>query len=432
MNLSATTESESRRFRRSAIIVAAVVCTVAFVDVPVPFFGSVVRLFALPVLALLVTSRSHFVPAGLGTVALLLPAYFLLPVIVNGSTNASDAVAGLVDQFIFIGVALLLARQLGDPERRLITTRTFVLFASVSGAVAMAQSAGLLPPLGRDLWGRAVSAAGSFRGAAFLADPNFLAVLLAATVPLGLSLRFVATRVISLVAIFGGIYATNSRAGMILGLLAVILVLVVRARRDSAGASARTTALWLVALLALALILNIGEQRDRIVDGLQIGLLNAQGTNASADPGADLSAADRRAFADAWLQLGIERFPFGAGVNAQDYIVVSTGLHNAAHNNFLQLLGQGGFSGLVIGAVTLISAVTLFRSRRSAFALSGLIVICGGFFLSYPGTLFLVLPVALADSQRAHGIDRLAIRKMSAKPLPAPRQSPRRTGSPYV
>ncbi|NRQ49128.1 O-antigen ligase family protein [Aeromicrobium stalagmiti] len=277
----------------------------------------------------------------------------------------------------------------------------YIFFSVVSGAVAFLQQQGLVGALGRDLWGRATAADGSLRGSGLLGDPNFLAVLLASSIPLIMQWHRLKARLPALAIVTAGLLSTNSRAGFILALVSVVILFFNRQRRGS-GQQPNSRGRGLVVTACIVLMIgfaaNVGGQRDRVLDGLQVAISGSAAISYQSDAAAEVSASDRREYAEAWMRLGVKSLPFGAGSNAQDFIETESGRQNAAHNNFIQLFGQGGIAGLLIGSLTLAAAVALFRHRNTNFALTGLTIVLGGLFLSYPGTALLAFPIGVADA----------------------------------
>ena len=140
---------------------------------------------------------------------------------------------------------------------------------------------GRLPPtiwhrraVGRDRWGYSTTASGDLRGAAFLAHPNFLAILLASVVPLIVSWRFRGLRAPALVVLGLGLYSTNSRTGIILAVVALLVSIAFSASNtNAASAGKRLKSVILVAFCLVTLFgLNVGGQRDRVFQAILIEL----------------------------------------------------------------------------------------------------------------------------------------------------------------
>ena len=403
----------------SSVFGSLLICTVLFVDVPVPFFGTVIRFAMIPCALLLIFGGPRVKVARLLVVVLCIPFYFLLPWLLDRYGIVMTPVAAMVEQLVMAGVAVLVAREVFSSCSRRFFADVFILFAVTSGVTAFAQRYDVIGPMGRDVWGRAATASGHFRGAGFLTDPNFLGVLLAASVPLIFHWGRGPLRPIALVAVTAGIFGTDSRAGLVLLLISVAFVSFDHVQSMFSGASSRLRggALLGVAALILVIVTNVGGQRDRVLDGVQAALSGTTENSRSDDSAADLSAVDRREFAEAWFHLGMNSLPFGAGLNGQDFIVTESGKHNAAHNNFIQMFGQGGVFGLIIVLVTIESAFMLFRRRDEEFSLTGLVVIFGGLFLSYPGSLLMLFPIGIADGMAAQKVVDRGARKADLRSI---------------
>lgn len=392
--------SRSATDPRTTWLAPGLVCLVLFVDVDVPFFGTIAQFALFAVIPTLLLGRQTVSPWRLGAAILLLPGYFLVPPLMDDRVDFGAAASGLVQHLTFAGVVLLAAREIVDPRTRRRLTDFIVWSATASAALAVLQRVGLIGPLGRDLWGRASTATGELRGSGLLPDPNFLAILLAATVPLAMTWERGRARAFVLVGLGAGIYATNSRAGLLLGVLALVVTVAALRRVGSPTVPRRGKHLMVVAgvVLVACFALDVGGQRDRVVEGVQAALGQTDRHAAPTDMAAQVSVEDRGDFLRAWMHLGVERFPFGAGVNAQDFIVTESGKRNAAHNNFAQALGQGGVFGLGIGLLTLGSFIFLARRRAEPIAMFGAATVVGGLFLSLPGTVLFLLPLGIADA----------------------------------
>lgn len=376
---------------------AVVICVALFTDVNVPGFGSSTRLAMLAAAVLLAFSHSGLTCRRTWLAIAFLPGYYALPALVDSSARFTEW-----DPLMAIGfglVAVLAARELQSEVGWQHLIDLTVLSAGISGLVALGQRQGNLPPLAIDLWGRATAADGTLRGAGFLPDPNFLAVLLAAAVPLAFSWRRARLRPIALLAIAAGLYATDSRTGMLLaiGVLGISIVLQRQSWGDVSRRRGRLLVQLAAALLVVSFAVNVGGQRDRLVGGLQTALSGDSSSSVSLDSAANVSAQDRREFAIAWFRLGWERFPFGAGVDAVQSISTESGKHNAAHNNFAQAFAQGGAFGVGIIVLTISSLLLFVRRRAEPFALFGGVIVLGGLFLSYPASVLFLFPIGLAD-----------------------------------
>jgi hypothetical protein len=239
-----------------------------------------------------------------------------------------------------------------------------------------------------------------------MADPNFLAVVLACVLPLVVNWRFRKLRWPATVIIGAGVYATDSRSGLLLAVVALALSMVNRpggrAMRAKGYAAMAAFMVCVVALFAL----DVGGQRDRVVEGVLIGL----GIQASEDRAHQdiASVLDRRELLLAWVDVGMDSLPFGSGIAAQDKAVTHAKYATGAHNTFVHALGQGGVSGLLIDLVILLCLACFIRRRTEPFAIMGIVIIAGGLVLSYPGLVFVVLPMGLADGIRAAGLGSMA------------------------
>jgi hypothetical protein len=404
--ISSRRNGESRRRLHGRLVEQPVVaifavCLLLFADVPVPLFGDSNRLLGVLILLILCFGgggrgiRTPFC----GTMAVLLPLFFLVPILVHYDVDAGEAAKVLLFQLLSLGGMVLIARALASDYRRRKLIDVLVLFALASAAIAILQRFGVLGPLGRDRWGYSTTDSNDLRGAGFLADPNFLAVLLASIVPLVVSWRFTRLRAPALLILALGLYSTNSRAGILLAVVALTLSIV--------GSTSATKAAFMakgrksVTLVAIGLIvlfaLNVDGQRGRAVEAflIEAGIQTSFGTGNSTDT---LVAHQRRNLLESWFGLGAQNLPFGYGFRTK------TDLGNAAHNTFATLFGEGGLIGLAIILVILVCFVFLVRRRSEPFAIMGMVVILGGLALSYPGMAFLVLPMGLADGILAAGL----------------------------
>jgi hypothetical protein len=375
-----------------------------FVDVQLPLIGSTNRLVALLILPLLLFGRRQISVPFCATAAFLLPVYYLVPPLVHPAVDAHNFETVFVSEMAALGAMVVLARMLSTEDQRRQLADMLICFALVSAAVAILQRYGGLEALGRDRWGHAVTASHDLRGAGFLADPNFLATLLAGVVPLAANWRFAWLRWPAIAILALGVNATDSRGGILLTVLALALLIV--GRLSSRSAATTTKGLKFVVVVAVCLFAlfasNVGGQRDRVVEGVLIGVGVQDVKGGSADPSAELSALSRRDALRSWVDLGFNGLPFGYGLGALDEVV--TPLEDrqvGAHNAFVHAFGEGGVAGLLIDLTILLSLACLVRRRSDPFALMGVIVVAGGLFLNYPGSVFMVLPMGLADGVRA-------------------------------
>jgi hypothetical protein len=397
------------------VVAIFLVCSLLFVDVSLPLIGNSTRLLAVLIFPLLLFGGGGVRTPFCATMYVLLPVYILVPILLHDEVGTFAAGAVLILELLSLAGMVLLARALANDIQRRKLTDMLVIFAVISAGVATLQRLGVLGPMARDRWGFSTTASGELRGAGFLADPNFSAILLASVVPLIVSWRFTHLRAPALVVLAAGLYSTNSRAGILLAVAALAFSLLTRTSTTKTALMAKgrkpivLLAICLIALFAF----NVGGQRDRVVQAVLIeaGIQNSVRTEHAVDA---FVAQERRQLLDSWIDLSIENLPFGVGIGTK------TDVADAAHNTFVTLFGQGGFIGLAIGVVILACFVCFVRRRSEPFAVMGAVIVLGGLTLSYPGMVFLVLPMGLADgilaarlgarpraepeSERVHGI----------------------------
>jgi hypothetical protein len=397
------------------VVAVFLVCLLLFVDVSLPIIGNSTRLLAVLIFPLLLFGGGGVRTPFCTIMYVLLPIYILVPILLHDEVGTFAAGAVLILELLSLAGMVLLARAIANDSQRCKLTDMLVLFAVISAAVATLQRFGVLGPMARDRWGFSTTASGELRGAAFLADPNFSAILLASVVPLIVSWRFTYLRAPALVILAAGLYSTNSRAGILLAVAALAFSLVTRASTTKKALVAKgRKPLILLAICLIALFaFNFGGQRDRVVQAVLIeaGIENSVRTEHAVDA---FVAQERRQLLDSWIDLSIENLPFGVGIGTK------TGVADAAHNTFVTLFGQGGIIGLAIGLTILACFVCFVRRRSEPYAVMGAVIVLGGLTLSYPGMVFLVLPMGLADgilagrlgarprtrseSERVHGI----------------------------
>lgn len=223
------------RFDAYAFLTSVAVGCLFLVDIDLPVVGGSNRVVAIAIFALLIFGRMNVrIRTPLcAAVAFLLPLYFLLPPLVHPDVEAGDFVTVFVLQMACVAAAVLLARQMTTERRRHRLIDVFVVLAVAAAIVAVFQRYGDLGPLGRDRWGRYMTEYEALRGTGFLADPNFLAVPLASVVPLSINWRFTQLRWPATVVLGAGVYATDSRAGILLTVLALGLSTASRLTRDT-------------------------------------------------------------------------------------------------------------------------------------------------------------------------------------------------------
>ena len=405
-----------RRDRRveQSVVAIVVICVLLFVDVQIPLFGSSTRLIAVSVFLLLLFGAGGIRTPFCATMFVLLSLYILVPIIFRPDGGVFSTARLLIDQMLSLGGMVLLARVLASDDQRRKLTDVLVLFALVSAAVAFFQRLGILGQLGRDRWapaGYSITASGDLRGAAFLADPNFFAILLASVVPLIVSWRFTWLRAPALAVLALGLYSTNSRAGICLAALALALSILTRTSTTNAGVMAKgRKSVTLVATCLVALFaFNFGGQRDRAVQAflIAVGVDDGVGTGHGIDA---FVARERRGLLEDWIHIGMDNLPFGVGMGTR------VDVPNAAHNTFVTLLGQGGIFGVAVGLTSLACLVVFVRRLREPFAIMGLVIVLGGLTLSYPGAVFLLLPMGLADG--------ILAARLGTRPRPASESPP--------
>jgi hypothetical protein len=393
------------------VIAVFLVCLLLFVDVSLPLVGNSSRLLAFLIFPLLLFGGGGVRATFCVTMLMLIPLYILVPIMFfPDDVGTFEAGKGLALGLLSVAGMVLLARALAIDHSRRQLTDILVLFALISAVVATLQRFGFMGPVGRDRWGYSTTALGELRGAGFLADPNYLAIMLASIVPLIVSWRFAWLRAPALVVIALGLYATNSRAGILLAALALIASLATRTRTANAGHITKGRKLvYLVAVALVALFaLNVGGQRDRAIQALliEVGIENNLRTEHAVDA---FVAHERRDLLDAWIDMGTEHFPVGVGTFPQP------GFPKAAHNTFVTLFGQGGIIGLAI-VLTILACLMCFVHRRmEPFAIMGIVIVLGAFTLSYAGA-YLILPMGLADGILAA---QLGLRVRAGPKLPA-------------
>ena len=404
------------REERSVVAIFAI-CMLLFVDVQLPVIGSSNRLVAVLTLPLLLFGRRRISTPFCATAAILLPVYYLVPPLVHPDVDAHNFETVFVYEMAALGAMVVLARVLSTEDQRRQLTDMLITLALVSATVAILQRYGGLEALGRDRWGRAVTASHDLRGAGFLADPNFLATVLASILPVAANWRFSRLRLPAIAILALGVNATNSRAGILLAVLA--LALTMASRLSSHRAPALTKGRKSVIVVALCLIVlfaaNVGGQRDRAIEGMLIGVGVHEVKHNSADPSAELSALSRRDALRSWVDLGFKGLPFGYGLGALDKVVTPFESRQVgAHNAFAHAFGEGGVAGLLIDLTVLLSLAYFFRRLSDPFAIMGVIVVAGGLFLNYPGSVFMVLPMGLADGIRAARLGRTQREELSS------------------
>jgi len=320
----------------------------------------------------------------------------------------------LIFQMLSLGGMVFVARAVASDDQRRKLTDMLVLFALASAVIASLQRFGILERLGRDRWADYTG-----RGVGLMADPNFLAVLLASVVPLIVSWRFTRLRTPALMVLALGLYSTNSLAGIFLALVALAVSMAGRMSTTNAAFTAKgRRSVTLVAICLVCLFaFNVGGQRDRAVEALllELGIQNSLGTG---DPTDAFVAHERRKLLESWVNLGVEKFPLGAGSGP------STELSKAAHNTFATLFGEGGIIGLAIVTTIMLCFVFFVRRRSEPFAVMGAVVLLGGLFLSYLGSVFLVIPMGLADGILAAWLGTRAQRAAESPPRQSERGDP--------
>lgn len=396
-----------------SVIALFAILALLFVDVSLPVIGSSNRMLAVVVFALLFFGRSRISTPFCATVAFLLPMYYLVPPLLHPEVDSHDFGTVLLFQLTAVGAMVLLARAMAIDDQRRQLADMLIVFAIASAIIAVLQRYGALDALGRNRWGHALTASQSLRGAGLMSDPNFLAILLASVIPLAVNWRLTRFRWLAVVILGAGVYATDSRSGLLLAALALILSITVgTAARGTAPRSSRQIAVAVIATgLVILFALNIGGQRDRVVEGVLIGIGVNEVSTASADLAAAQSAHTRREALREWVNVGLDGLPFGVGIGPDDGFVTRSSQGIVAHNSFVSAFAEGGVAGLLFGLTSLMCLACFIRRRTDPFAIVGMIAIAGGLFVTYAWCL--ILPLGLADGIRAA---RLGIGRDTAAP----------------
>ncbi|MFG1930072.1 O-antigen ligase family protein [Mycobacterium sp. NPDC048908] len=390
------------RGERSLVVILAI-SALLFVDIQLPVIGSSNRLLAVLVLPLLLFGRSHISTPFCAAAAFLLPVYFLVPPLIHQDVDAHDFITVFVFQMTAVGAMVLLARVLAHEDQRRKLTDALILFAIGSAMIATLQRYGALEPLGRDRWGHAVTVSDSLRGAGFLADPNFLAAALASVIPLALNWRFRRVRWLAVVVLGVGVNATDSRMGILLTVLALVLSVTagMGSRRDSVNSNRQKAVVVIAACLIALFAFNVGGQRDRVVEGVLIGV-GVHDVATTADAIAGGTAHSRRQAVLEWIDVGLNGLPFGVGIGADDGFATRSSTGLVAHNSYVSAFAEGGVAGLLLDVTVLLCVACFIRRRTEPFAIMGIILAASGLFLTYG--LCMIVPLGLADGIRAAGL----------------------------
>jgi hypothetical protein len=420
-----TSEADLRRDDRRVeqpVVAVLLVCLLLFVDVPLPLFENSSRLLALLIFPFLLFGGGRVPTPFCAVMYVLFPIYILVPIISSPDVGAFAVGKVLIVQLLYLGGMVLLARAVASDSQRRKLTDLIVLFALASSVLAILQRFGILGPLGRDRWGYSTTTAGDLRGAGFLSDPNFLAVLLASVVPLIVSWRFTWLRAPALVILAMGLYSTNSRAGILLAVIALVFSLASWMSTTNAAflARGRKSVTLVTIVLVVLFAFNVGGQRDRSLRAffIEAGIQS----NFGRVDAADIFVADeRKQLLASWINLGMNNLPFGIGMGTKNELA------NAAHNTYATLFAEGGMIGLAIILLILMCFAFFLRRGLEPFAIMGAVIVLGGIVLSYSGMVFLVLPMGLADGILAA---RLGIRSRpgsESAPTQAKRGGPETT-----
>ena len=314
----------------AAWLMAVLPALVLFVDISLPVLGSSNRFIMLVIIPLFLWRHVRITLKYCTGALFLLVGCFLVPALFVQGASFWGTISSIAFQVAMLGVAVLAARSGASTATRRLMLDALVALAAMSAVAALAQRYGGMPALGLDRWGRASSATGDFRGAALLSDPNFLAVGLAGCLPIVLKWhRSIRVRMVMAVTIVAGLYATDSRAGILLAVLGVAICL----SRDTVGLlrspdrrRVRRLVVISATCVSVLLLVNVGGQRDRLVDALLVAL-SIREVSDSVDAGAAVSARDRRELLGAWIDLGDFTVPGWGGPKpgrTHSYSFVST------------------------------------------------------------------------------------------------------------
>ena len=349
----------------------------------------------------------------------------------GGALLAAYSVAGLfrpaivggvisADMGVVIGAfaAYLLYLALGArPEAFDDFLRVWTLLAVVTSGIGLLQVAGLLPTvpaIDKDA-DFAMMSDGVRRGWGLKADANFQALMLV----IGLAtarLARIRYRWLAIGVILGGLLATFSRMGIVLGLAALFVTSLLERRRDHRRAVLRVVGRYLLVALLLAALatagIMLGLSRsaelflERMSEATSVLDLLAEGAVEEHQDRNLNSTEARTALLLGSIEIAGENLPFGIGpYQSEPLMYERLGLYNVAHNVYMEWVMIGGVFGLLPPVVFV---MVLRRARRRGRVLAdrrgatlllvlALVLGIGGLFLSLTYNSFIWLPLALAD-----------------------------------
>lgn len=280
-----------------------------------------------------------------------------------------------------------------------------------------------------DLLARRETVAGLWRATGFKLDPNFAAMVLVVGLAFTCVVRRFQWRLVFTLAILGGIVATMSRMGIIVGALLIIVGLAPVPSRDPVKALFKRLAVAGVLVAGIAVLYQSSQGLvrsyidNRLVD-LQFGL----GGLLTGDAGISSvgSATERSLLLEGTLEVVRQQPFFGVGPqNLQLLMYGITGVSGkGAHNTYLELLAIGG----LFGAFALLAYVgftwAALRRARSAAPHSGMwapvravrlaclamAMMALVLTVSYNAILWLPLALALASDELARSRSALVSR----------------------
>lgn len=253
--------------------------------------------------------------------------------------------------------------------------RVWTLLAVTTSVIGLAQVAGLLPSLpaiDKDA-DFSLMADGVRRGWGLKGDANFQALMLViglATARLGrLRHRWLAIGVIG-----GGLVATFSRMGIVLGVVALFVANLLERPRQQRRAVWRVVgrsaavALLLVALVGTGLWLGVSESAElyleRMTEATSVVELLAEGAVEEHEDRNLNSTEARTALLLGSIEIAGENLPLGIGpYQSEPLMYERLGLYNVAHNAYMEWVMIGGVFGLL---PPLVFVVVVRRARRSA------------------------------------------------------------------
>lgn len=372
-------------------------------------------------------------PVGIGLRyfgAALLAAYSVAglfrPAIVGGVLSAGIGV--VIGGF----AAYLLYLALGTrPEAFDEFLKVWTWLAVVTSVIGLLQVANLLPTvpaIDKDA-DFAMMGDGVRRGWGLKGDANFQALMLV----IGLITARLARlrhRWMVIAVILGGLLATFSRMGLVLGPAALLVTSLLERPREGHRAVLRVLGRYLLMALLLAVLAVTGTMLglsrsaelflERMTETTLVVDFLAEGAVEEHQDRNLNSTEARTALLLGSLEIAGENLPFGIGpYQSEPLMYERLGLYNVAHNVYLEWIMIGGVFGLLPPVVFVI---VVRRARRRVRDLAdqrganlllvlALVFAVGGLFLSLTYNSFIWLPLALADW----------LRHPSQKPGPLPR-----------